>query len=120
MTEDSFDAEQALVELIVADVFFIFDTKNVFLEGKDEKPGTITLELNCNDLWYWATADSEPVTVDELPELYRRFKEDKKWGTTKYACVKRKLAPQVPVVKQMQDDGAWDDEMGSLPTPSPS
>jgi hypothetical protein len=58
------------------------------------------------------------VMYDDIPALYRCVKE--KWGTSKWACKKRNLAPQKPVERDMRADGAWDDEMEALPKPPDS
>ena len=114
------DQERALGEMIMDGIFFLTDTSSIFVQHKDEKPGRISVELNCNDVFYWATADSEPVTLDEIPDLYMRWRKSRKWGPVKWVAVKRKLRPQVPMVNHMKADGAWDDEMEALPAPAPS
>lgn len=111
----SFNQDKALAELIAAGLFFLNDTQDVFWEAKEEKRTTIYLELNCNDLFAWACAESMEVTLAELPDLYERHKADPKYGSEKWACIKANLAPQRPIRERMIADGAWDDEMDVLP-----
>jgi hypothetical protein len=109
-----FNEEEALAELIRAKIFFVYDTPNPFWEGS---PKTIQLQLNCNDLWFWACADSEPITLEDLPKLYKEFKKDKKWGADKFICIKKNLAPQKPIREAMKVDGSWDESLELLPKP---
>jgi hypothetical protein len=58
--------------------------------------------VNCNDLFYWATADAEEVTVESLPELRKAIEEclaidpvvGALDGVNLYAARRRKTRPQ--------------------------
>lgn len=73
----------------------------------------VTMEVNCNDLFYWGCADSEDITIEELPALARE-------GSTLWCCKKRNLRPQVPIVKRMKESGEWTEEFEAFPAPHPS
>lgn len=88
--------------------------------GYQSPNNTIELVVNCNDLFWWGTADSEHCGPDELQSLYDRHKADPRWGAMIWCFLHRKLQPQVPVREKMQQDGAWTEELAALPEPSPS
>lgn len=76
--------------------------------------------VSCNDLFYWACADSEDINFGEVEDLYRHYLNDNKWGSWIWCCKHRKLQPQVPVKADMIKDGVWTDELEALPEPAPS
>ena len=69
-----------------------------FREGQDEP----SFLVKCNDLFYWATADAEEVTVESLPELRKAIEECRAidpvcgelYGVNLYAARQRKMRPQ--------------------------
>lgn len=81
---------------------------------------TTVLYVNCNDLFYWGTADAESLPNDEIGKLYKMWKKDGAYGVDKWCCLRRGLRPQVPIVERMKKDGFWDDELEALPAPEPS
>jgi hypothetical protein len=85
-----------------------------------EQPETIVLFVGLNDVFYWGCADCEPLPYCEVEPLYRAWKADHDWGVIRWGCLRRKLAPQVPMEKMMREDGKWDAEMEALPKPRPS
>jgi hypothetical protein len=90
-------------------------TEKYTMEGE-----TIVLFVNCNDLFWWACADSENVTLDEVPELYMAWKKDKSWGISKWCCKKRNMMPQLPIREDMKKEGVWEEWMDKLQDPGPS
>lgn len=74
----------------------------------------VTISVNCNDLFMWGCADSEDVTLEELPELYDFWRRNNRWGATQWCCVRRKMRPQRPLVDVMKKVGAWTGEMDAL------
>ena len=118
-----FEEAEALSEMLATDgVLFIGGRSGPFFgpaEGETDD-GHAAIYVSCNDTFYWACADAEPLPMGEIQELYDMWKADSRYGTTKWACRKRNLAPQVPIVKAMKNAGVWDDEMEALPKPSPS
>lgn len=91
----------------------------IFLNYDTEKPGQYSLDVNCNDLFYWACADAEPLPFDQIEQVYVAWKLGG-YALDKWTCHRRNLRPQVPVVTKMKEAGEWDDEMESLPAPAPS
>ena len=87
--------------------------------GEEAKTSTRLL-INCNDLFYWGSADAEEASAYKLEELYLAWEGNKKWGTSKFCCMQRGLQPQTPIVRDMKADGFWDDELEALPAPHPS
>lgn len=83
---------------------------------------TTVLFVNCNDTFWWATGDAEPLPNDEIGNLYRMWKnpDNKGFGVTKWCCLQRGLQPQAPLKKMLQDAGVWDSRMESLEGPGPS
>ena len=81
--------------------------------------GAMALAVNCNDVFWWACADFELFTSDEIQGLYEAcFDEQgnsKPWGSIKWACKKRKMRPQHPMEDRMKEQGYWDDELEALP-----
>lgn len=103
--EDFFDEEKAIAELLNAGVLFANCRKYVCeITGKVEKP-TIVLFVLCNDLFMWACADAETVTLDELPALYQAWKQNNVWGSSLWCIRKRKQRPHVPADIHMRNDG---------------
>jgi len=97
-----------------AEVFALFAEAEAFdsalLWRVDMTPGAnreIRLFAECNDLFHWATADFEEITVGDIP-LLRRTLEDLKPLRAEYelghlfAARKRKLRPQRPCYKDME------------------
>jgi hypothetical protein len=68
----------------------------------------IIFEVNCNDLWSWASADSEEIPYDEIENCY-------KLGPITWACVRRNWRPFDACEKQMKEKGEWNATLESLP-----
>jgi hypothetical protein len=97
------DETLALAALLLADHILVF-------KNEDK---TLSLHVNCSDLFAWACADSEPLLFDDLPILYKLRNE--KWGISKWCCKKRNEKPQKPIEDEMKLEGVWDEEMEALP-----
>ena len=74
-----------------------------------------SLYVNCNDVFVWACADGEPLSILDIPVLFEEYEKDPRWGSTKWVCKKRNEKPQVPIEKMMKDEGLWTEEMEALP-----
>lgn len=111
------DEELALAELLKHGVLFA----NSFDVSRNGKAfgHTVTLAVNANDLFYWATSDCEQLRYNEIDSLYRSWLKDKRWGVSKWVCKKRKMRPQTPIERDMRRDGVWDDELESFPYRDP-
>jgi len=88
--------------------------KEFHCEDGEIKEETIVLFVICNDLFAWGTADGENITLEEIPNLYKSWANDKHWGVSKWCCKKRNLKPQKPIIEDMKKDGVWDSEMEKL------
>lgn len=108
-----FFEESALIELLAAGVLLMSG-------GYKSESDTIEVVVNCNDLFYWGTADAEPCGPDELQGLYNRWKADPIWGVKIWCCIHRNLQPQAPICRKMQVLDAWTDELAALPMPKPT
>lgn len=70
----------------------------------DGKFAPITIFVNCNDLFFWAAADTEPITPETLPILKQAIEDAKKIddvdgsfvGLELYCCRIREIRPQRP------------------------
>lgn len=71
--------------------------------------GQLNFCLNCNDLFWWATADSEDITPDNfhlLDEAWKKLQSDHDkiyYFTNLFASMSRKMRPQRPAMKNMPD-----------------
>lgn len=108
-----FDEESALAQLLEDNILFCNSREyNDLFGGKGE---TIVLFVNCNDVFAWGCADAEDIKLEELPNLYRLWLENKRWGSTKWVCQKRNEKPQEPIENDMKKEGVWDEKMEALP-----
>lgn len=78
------------------------------------------LAVNCNDLFYWGTADCEPVTAcygsrDEL-DFWRLYEMTRTMdnGSDVWCCFQRGMRPQTPIEKKWREAGLWTDELEAL------
>ena len=126
-----FDTEEALAYLFREGIVFAnsrpyitnpWEPKEKHITGES----TLCVFVLCNDVFAWGTADAENITATEdvdieTNELYRLMTyvlENKVWGGTKYACWKRNLQPQKPVINRLKSEGIWDEWWEALPTNS--
>lgn len=79
----------------------------------------IKMFVVCNDLFWWAVADLEDVTLEEIPALYDACYDEngeiKKWGSDIWCCLHRGMRPQHPIEDKMKEEGFWTDELDALP-----
>lgn len=110
---DPYMVTDAIVFLLLSDVVYIL--------GGDTAP---TLHVNCNDLFYWACADCEPLPFvgfglehnREVLNLYNTHRAHPGgFGAAKWACLRRKMRPQRPFEELMRKSGAWDADLEALP-----
>lgn len=89
---------------------FVFDVLRLFSETdcysdlywRCEKPNTVEFYVNVNDLFYWATADAEPITPEDVPAMRQAIVDVHAITGSDYgafmlwAARKRKMRPQRP------------------------
>jgi hypothetical protein len=98
---------------LIANMLLEHDLELYF--GKDDQ---IHLSVNCNDLFYWACADSEDINIDEIPSLVAAIQEHESLGALKWCCLHRKQQPQAPIIKEFKEAGIWSEELEALPKDS--
>lgn len=73
----------------------------------DDEYAPLTVWINCNDLFWWGTADNEPLTPETMPELREaifdvRHIMNNAWHSDElYCCRMRKMRPQGPCYKHI-------------------
>jgi hypothetical protein len=68
-----------------------------------EKPGSVEFFVNVNDVFWWATADLEEITPEDVPSMRQAIADVKEidshdgcTGFVLWAARKRKMRPQQP------------------------
>ncbi len=88
---------------------------------KDKKIYTTCVFVLCSDIFAWGCADAEQLVFNdyenpsEIIELYKLWKENNRWGSTKWCCLKRNEQPQKPVKDKMIKENYWDETLEVLP-----
>ncbi len=82
------------------------------------EPERIRWFAMCSDEFWWATADSEEITEDDLPRLKQTFDDlaaldETLWLAELYAARKRGMRPQRASLK-LYTKGATDDRLVNL------
>lgn len=78
---------------------------------KNEEAAEVS--VNCNDVFYYG-ADSEPVSSEELGDLYRHvYNEDgsvSMYGAVIWVAKKRNQPPLYRTIERMKEAGVWEDD----------
>jgi hypothetical protein len=76
LDEDYYDEKLALAYLLVNDIVFlnVVDISKEFSKFYKEETWTTCIYVNCNDTFYYASADSEIIS------LYKMCKENLRFG----------------------------------------
>lgn len=97
------------------------ENHGLYFTIKDKK---LSFHINCNDLFYWACSDCEPLLIEELDDFYNACYDKQgnsiNFGSDIYVCKKRKMQPQVPMKELMVKSECWTDELESLEAPGES
>lgn len=107
LDEQYVEEEEMLAFLILQGDVFINNGWWYKEEGKPWIEDSVTLHVNCNDIFAWGCADSEDLKYSEIRELYEMVKKDKNLGAAAFCIKKRKMRPQPPVEKMFKDAGIW-------------
>lgn len=102
-TDQSSEEEDYLKFLLMEDIIFC---NNGHWDEKWPKD-CVSLHVNCNDIFAWATADAEDVKYGELKELFEMVVKDINFGSAAWCIKKRKQMPQAPVEKDIRKAGIW-------------
>ena len=97
------EEEDYLKVLLTEEIVFI----NNGWWRKDWPEDSITVHVNCNDIFAWGCADAEDITYGELKDLYEMYKKDPSWGAAAWCIKKRKQMPQKPVQDLIDKAGIW-------------
>jgi hypothetical protein len=118
-SDDDKSENEMLAEMLLDNgTLFIGDADSgPFFEGETPSANSLRVYVNCNDLFAWACADAEELPLSEVPRLYRMWKADPEYGTSRWTCLRRNLAPQRPVEADWRKHGTWDAELDALPKP---
>ena len=107
------------VEEVMEDVFVadMLEDEQVFLLHAKDSSGNLVygVFLNCNDIFAWACADAEPISVKNIKGLVQEVIKDVKNGSIYWACKQRNEKPQYAVAQSMRQKGTWTEEMEALP-----
>ena len=79
----------------------IYDIIDVTMDG-----GKPVMFVNCNDLFYWACADAEDITLEDIPDLERAISECPNLGHLLWCCRKRGMRPQGPFYNEFTPEEA--------------
>ena len=88
--------------LEVLQVFAKYGLHDMLFWRTDGEYAPITFFVNCNDLFYWATADLEVINPDNFPEIERAMKDvgarpvssESLDGLSLFCARSRKMRPQ--------------------------
>lgn len=123
--QERLDFNEAIRRLLSeeADVLFL-------LAGKSNGgESTIALFVGCNDLFYWACADCEPIppvtygigkNEAAFWQLYDLVREHGPRGASLWCCLRRGMQPQRPIRERWKADGFWPVELDACAEPAPS
>lgn len=113
--EEECNTELALSILLREDVLFANSFPFQDPICKTPQPETIVLFVAANDIFEWGLADSESLTYDEVPALFKLWESKKHWGVIEWLCKKRNEQPQFPIKRNMKAAGMWTEELEALP-----
>lgn len=82
--------QELIEELIIADKLEI----SYRGEGNEDVPQGVSLWINCSDTFFWASADGEGISREELPELLECYKLSPQYGGDLWCARKRQMRPQ--------------------------
>lgn len=106
---DHFCDNSALAILLIKEVVFI----NSFWwkkEWPDEAKKSLAICVNCNDTFYYASADAETATYDDIKDLYQHWKKDPIYGSTVWCIKKRKQRCLEFHYNRIKEKNIWDIE----------
>jgi len=109
--EPRFSAGTAIAEMLSHGVIFLVEGLVRAREDDDPELPTVILTLNCNDLFYWGTADSRLFEEADIRPMYEAWISGGKWGLTKWTCLRYKEPPMPEIIRDMKKEGAWCNEM---------
>jgi len=88
---------QSLPEPVVQ---MVVDEHLMVMVVRDKQP---KLYVNCSDLFYWATADCEEISLEEIPALEQALQEMPNRGSDLWVARKRGMRPQAPYYRKLTE-----------------
>lgn len=118
--EVQYDIQAVLVVLLLEEVIFLNDhwwmsttRDSRFFKEPLENPwpeeacNTVSLNVNCSDVFAWGCSDAEECTYRELKDVFDHWEKDPVWGGAIWCIKKRNQMPQKPVYKRIMEAGIW-------------
>ena len=68
-----------------------------------DKEKNVSMYILCNDLFFWACADSEEFELSDLDDLNQAYKDSPEDGDLLWCCRKRGMRPQKPYYKYFKE-----------------
>jgi hypothetical protein len=107
--------EDALAYLLEKEIIFL-NCHHWKKDWPEEARKTLSVFVNCDDVFAWACADAEELNMDELEDLFDHAKQDDVYGPIVWCCKKRNEMPIRPHREHIQRSGLWNlEEMGLEP-----
>ncbi len=96
--------------LRVLQIFSKYDSHDNLWWRTDDKYAPVTFFVNCNDLFFWAYADLEEITEQNIDCLEQSFvdasaahEDGDIYGTMLFCCRQRKMRPQGAAYPKVQE-----------------
>jgi len=99
--------EHQALALFIQEEIILINTHWYKADWNKEQKKTLSMGVNCSDIFAWGCADSETIYLKDIDTLWQYYSKDPKWGPTLWCINKRKELPQKPVYKNIQADGIW-------------
>lgn len=98
----------------VLDVLRLFQFEfcdELFWRADYPEPGHFFISVNCSDVFYWGTADTEEITIEDVPALQADFEKQRELQGTPYPdyfympwiARKRGIRPQGAMYKYLPE-----------------
>jgi len=107
--------EEAMISKLLDDLILFPNTRKYICISGAPKKDTIVLFVNCNDVFAWGCGDAEPITLDEIVDLFRLYELNPHCAVVQWVCVKRNEKPQAPIIKFLKEKNRWNDILENLP-----
>jgi hypothetical protein len=105
LRKEEFQEHLALAYLLYHEIVFL----NSFWWYKDNPlKESISINVNCSDVFAWGCADAEELDYKDLEELYNMVRKDPANGSIVWCCIKRNELPQKPVLERILENDIWD------------
>ena len=112
-----FEESEALAEMLAEEGLLLLGGKAgpFYSDAGGDENTPVAIYVNCNDVFEWGSADAEALPMDGIEDFYTAWKSGQ-WGALKWACYKRGVQPQDPIIRDMKKSGDWDSGMEGLPS----